>query len=118
MRAISLKGFWTATFLFLAAGCATKIPHETLEQPVAVYLLPIGDFPFEFTDQLARRLSAELNIRVRASLPMGIGDLTPLPKDSQFATDDIIARAHTVSSRLRNTSEKLVVIALTNTRYQ
>lgn len=113
MRNMSRRGILVGIFLSLAAGCATKPPPAAPEPPTDVYLLPVNDFPFEFCDQLARRLSAELNVHVRASLPMGIGDLAPLAKDSQLAADDVIARAHEVGLRLPNTNGKLVVIALT-----
>ncbi len=107
------REFIAVVFLVLAAGCATTPSLETLGPPIDVYLLPVDDFPFDFTDQLARRLSGELNLKVRASLPMGIGDLGELPNSAQLATEDVIARAHEAGSRLPNTNRKFLVIALT-----
>jgi predicted Zn-dependent protease len=80
---------------------------------VDVYLLPAGDFPYDFTNQLARHLSDELHINVRASLPMGLADLKELPGGSQLAADEIISRAHQVGLRIEQDNPKLVVIALT-----
>lgn len=113
---MSLREIVLAFFLLQVTGCATQSPAttpETLGPPTDVYLLPVDDFSFEFTDLLARKLSEELKIKVRASLPIGIGDISPLPKNSQLAIEDLIARAHNVGLRLDNTNEKLVVIALT-----
>jgi predicted Zn-dependent protease len=110
---MSFRGALAAVLLVLAASCSTTPPPEILGPPIDVYLLPVDDFPFEFADQLAHRLSAELNLKVRVSLPMGIGDLKELPNNSQIATEDVIARAHEVALRLPNTNEKLLVIALT-----
>jgi predicted Zn-dependent protease len=110
---MSLRGILAATFLLLVVGCAPQPPAVTPELPVDVYLVPVDDFPFEFTDRLARQLSTDLNLRVRASLPMGIGDIRPLPKHSQLAAEDIIERAHEVGLRLLDADERRVVVALT-----
>jgi hypothetical protein len=92
---LSLRSYLSTIIVMLVAGCATPPPSEALGPPTDIYLLPVDDFSYEFTDQLARKLSTELNLKVRASLPMGIGDLKDLPNSSQF------------------TNEKFVVIALT-----
>lgn len=116
MLNIGLRGIVTALALLLVASCATQPPSirpRKLAPPTDVYLVPVGNFPYEFTDQLARKLTEQLKIHVRASLPMGIGDIRSLPKNSQLAAQDLIARAHKVGLRLHNTSKKLVVIALT-----
>jgi predicted Zn-dependent protease len=117
MRNLKFWGLATAFCLLLATGCVNQPPIPTQEEigpPTDVYLVPLGNFPYEFADQIARKLSSDLKIQVRASLPMGIGDIKPLPKDSQLATQDIIISAHEVGKRLPNTSEKFVVIALTD----
>ena len=116
MRNLRFLEIFVPISLLFVAGCATQSPStipEPIGPPTDVYLVPVDDFSFEFTDQLARKLSADLKIRVSASLPMGVGDITPLPKDSQLATEDIIMRAHEVGLRLPNTKVNLVVIALT-----
>ncbi|HQU16381.1 MAG TPA: hypothetical protein PLO69_09800 [Gammaproteobacteria bacterium] len=116
MCARRLRGIVTVLVLLFVAGCAGQAPSikpQTLGPPTDVYLLPIGDFPYKYTVQLAHELSKELKIHVRASLPMGIGDMHPLPNQSQLAVRDILARAHEVGLRLPDTSKKLVVIALT-----
>lgn len=111
---MSLRKFLAAALLVLTSGCATPPPPETSGQLYDIYLLPVDNFPFEFTDQLAHKLSAELNLKVRASLPMGIGDLKELPNSTQLATQDVLARVHEVALRLQDTNEKFLVIALTN----
>lgn len=109
-----------AICLLVLAGCANQPPAAPPDAPpmpaapTDVYLVPLGDFPFEAADQLARHLAADVKLHVRASLPMGIGDIRPLQKDAQLPADDIIQAAHQVGQRLPNTSDKLVVIALTN----
>jgi predicted Zn-dependent protease len=113
MRNLNLRAILAMALLVLVAGCATKPPPEPPGPPIDIYLLPVDDFPFEFTDHLARRLSVELNLKVRASLPMGVGDLKELPNSSQLACEDIIARANEIGLRLPNKNQRFVVIALT-----
>ncbi len=113
MRNMSLCAILAMILPVLVAGCATKPPSESLGPPTDVHLLPVDDFSFKFADQLARRLSTDVNLRVRASLPMGAGDLKDLPNGSQLACEDIIARAHEIGLRLPNKSRRFVIIALT-----
>lgn len=110
---MSLRAILATIFLVVVAGCATNPPPEPLGAPIDIYLLPVDDFSFEFADQLARRLSRELNLNVRASLSMGASDVKELPNSSQLAVEDIIARVHEVGLRLPNKNQKFVVIALT-----
>src|ERR1700690_3855977 len=110
---MSLRAILAKIVLALVAGCATSPLPEPLGAPIDIYLLPVDDFSFEFADQLASRLSTELNLKVRASLPMGVSDLKELSNSSQLASEDIIARAHEIGLRLPNKSQKFVVIAFT-----
>lgn len=116
MCKVNTRAILGAILLMLVAGCATvQNPEhpEPMAPTIDVYLVPVDDFPYPFSDQLARTLSKELNLSVRASLPMGVADLNALPNSSQLACDDIISQAHEVGLRLPNRSPKFVVIALT-----
>ena len=109
-RALACVAVWLA-------ACATAPPPPppppgVPAQLIDVYLLPVGDFSYELTEQLARMLASDTGLVVRASLPMGAGELAPLEGD-QFAAEDIIARAQEVGSRLPVRSPDSIVIALT-----
>ncbi len=90
----------------------TAPPIPSLK-PVAVYLLPLDDFPFEYASQLARTLSEDLKINVRASLPMGTSNLLPFSDGTQYPAEDIIEGAYKVGMRLSDRAEHSALIALT-----
>ncbi len=89
-------------------------PAPVVDQaPVDVFLIPVDDFPFDFAFQVARQLSIDLNLNVRATLAMGAKELTPLPNSTQLAAEDIIEQALRVSLRLPNRRDQSIAIALT-----
>jgi len=85
----------------------------TKPQPVAVYLLPLDDFPYDYAAKLANILSDDLKINVRASLPMGTSGLVPFEGGNQYSADNIIEKAYLVGLRLLDKAENCILIALT-----
>lgn len=92
---------------------AAELTSDVLSPAITVYLIPVEPYSFEFANELAHKLSKDLKLNVRASLPMGAKELSPLSGSSQFAADEIIERAHDVAVRLPNKSDRAIAIALT-----
>lgn len=90
-----------------------KLPSDVSSSAITVYLIPVEPFSFEFADELARKLSKDLKLNVKASLPMGAKELSPIFGSSQFSANDIIERAHDVAARLPDRSDPSIAIALT-----
>jgi predicted Zn-dependent protease len=88
-------------------------PADGHSSSVDVYIIPVEPYSFEAAEGLAHKLSTELKLNVKASLPMGPKELVPLAGGSQFAADDIIQNASNVASRLPNKSDRAITIALT-----
>ncbi|CAH1904195.1 exported hypothetical protein [Candidatus Nitrotoga sp. HW29] len=88
-------------------------PSQLSVEPVAVYRLPLDDFSYDYASQLARKLSEDLKIKVRASLPMGTSDLSPFSGGTQYPAEDIIESAYKVGMRLSDRAERSALIALT-----
>lgn len=95
------------------ASIPVTVPSSSSLKPVAVYLLPLDDFPFDYASQLARTLSEDLKINVRASLPMGTSDLSPFSDGTQYPAEDIIEKAYKVRVRLSDRAEHSALIVLT-----
>jgi predicted Zn-dependent protease len=78
--------------LFLLAGCAqpeAKI-HNTADQGIDVYLIPMDDFNFEFTAQIAKSLSQEMNLRIKPTVQMGAAGLSAFPGTTQYSGEEIL----------------------------
>ncbi|WP_424192019.1 hypothetical protein ACMYR3_11110 [Ampullimonas aquatilis] len=96
-------------------SCAIKqaVVTDNRSPLTDVYLIPVGDFSYEFTNQLANKLSSELHILVRASLPMGAANLKLIDGSSQVVADEITMLAHQVGARIESKNKNLFVVALT-----
>lgn len=62
-----------------------ELPSDVSSPAITVYLIPVEPYSFEFANELARKLSKDLKLNVKASLPMGAKELFPLSGGSQFA---------------------------------
>src|SRR5262245_25833683 len=85
-------------------ACSTTPPAPSEERParpVEVVLIPVGDFSYEVAVQLANELTGDVDVEVRATLPMGAADLAPRP-DGQYAAEDLVARTAEVAARQPN----------------
>jgi hypothetical protein len=87
---------------------------QDAESTVDVYLLPLDDFPADLASRMADRLSRDLQLRVRASLPMGSADVRTLPGTHQLIAESIIDQAAKVGARLPSRSSHSIVIAMTS----
>jgi hypothetical protein len=67
---------------------------------VAVYVIPLDDFPEALAGTLAQRLQDELGIRVRPSLRLPPLDVPMLPGTRQLVAEELLVRAVAASSRL------------------
>lgn len=109
--------------LFVLVGCSSKpnggSPSASLASPnnveptIDVYLLPLDDFPYAFANNLAKRLSEDLRIRVKASLTLGTADLKPYPGTQQFPAEQILAKGKEVAGNLPLVGPKTTFILLT-----
>lgn len=89
---------------------APAIPVES----VAVYLVPVGTFPPQLANELAKRLSEELKINVRTTyLPIKVKDIVQISAGSQYVAEDLNQRTFEYASSLPHTTNKTLTIALT-----
>ena len=99
--------------LLLVSGCRTPNHAErsTAGQAatpenvdgIAVWLIPMDDFNYDEAARLANTLSADLNLKIRATLNMGSAGLKPFAGTTQFPAEDIFAMTANV---VRNLTEK------------
>jgi len=94
------------SLLVFLCGCASEpkgwnpnssVPPDNKPFAVAdVYLLPLDDFEYDFANKLAKQLSQDLNIHVKAALNLGTAGLKPYPGTQQYPAEEIIAMAKKV----------------------
>jgi len=112
-----------SVLLFVLVGCASNptganrdisgSSSNNVEEKIDVYLLPLDDFPYEFANNLAKRLSEDLKIRVKASLNLGTADLKPYPDSQQYPAEAILAKGKEVAANLPLTDSATTYILLT-----
>ena len=91
LRALGRSLLALGIVLLLATGCAAPKPATPNPgRPVDVYLIPLEDFSFDFTADLAQSLGRELGLRIVPTVPMGLASVTPFPGTSQFSGEDIM----------------------------
>ena len=121
-------------FLTLVCGCATS-PAPTLKSPVAaqpgpvaplaqstaipdgpvdVWLMPLDGFPHAMVTSLARRLSSELHINVRASTHAGT-NRQMYSENGQMISEQVLHEIEPAISRLYDITPKTAYIVLTAT---
>lgn len=84
------------------------------EGTVRVFLIPLDDFPVDYTAQLARELSRALNIYVKPTVVMGTRGLQPFPSTNQYCAEDIVESATPVVERLPEKHKDSVFILITS----
>lgn len=108
-------GFLLLTLLL--SGCHTP-PAATASRSSApgidVYLIPLDDFSFEYTDFLARSLSKETGLRIKPCLQMGATGLVPFPGTSQYSAAAIMNMAAPVTANLPYRRADTAYIVLTS----
>lgn len=97
-----LSGPWT-----IASG------QISLLDSIAVYIVPLDDFPEDAASALARFLQQQLGIRIKASLKLPPLGLSALPGTNQYAVEDILAQGAAASSSLPETSPRTYRLFLT-----
>lgn len=80
------------------AARAAEAPHPL--DAVAVYLVPLDDFPEEMAAKLAQILQADLRIRVRGGLRLPPLDIPTLPGTEQAIGEALLALAAPASAAL------------------
>lgn len=67
---------------------------------VPVYVIPLDDFPEDYSANVARALASQLGIRVRAGLRLPPLRIPVLPGTNQYASEALLERAVRASARL------------------
>lgn len=67
---------------------------------VPVYVVPLDDFPEDYSANVARALASQLGIRVRAGLRLPPLRIPVLPETNQYASEALLERAVRASARL------------------
>ncbi|AKU20230.1 hypothetical protein [Massilia sp. NR 4-1] len=89
---------------------------------VAVYLVPTENFPEVFAANLARMLTRDTGIWVKASLAVPIAEMAPLAGSNQYAAEDFFEKLLPQTEKLPGVGRKTLFLLLTtrdlNTRSQ
>jgi predicted Zn-dependent protease len=102
--------------LALATVCAPWALAWAQSSPlddVAVYIVPLDDFPEDLAASLARLLQQQLGLRVKASIRLPSLDLDLLPGTNQTVSEDILQKGFAASSRLPEASSDTYRLFLT-----
>ncbi len=99
---------------FKPAPPQTKAQASEKTGPVDVYLLPLDDFSGDYAAQMAKTLTKEFGIWVKATLPLGTLRLQAFPGTQQYAAQDIFEQAGTVMRRLPEGGKNTHFVFLTN----
>jgi predicted Zn-dependent protease len=98
-------------FLFVQASFATaKAPSL---DTVDVYIVPLEDFPEGAAAVVAKALSGDMKLWVKATLRIGALDVPVLPGTNQFVSEAIIEKSQSVLKRLPESSDKTYFLLLT-----
>lgn len=102
-------------FLLCLGACAhQQAPVEQAALPaVDVYLLPMSNFPEQWSGQLAQLLAQETGLRVKSSLRFAPLALAPMPESHQYAAEDILAQSLQVARGLPGVSPSTYFMVLT-----
>ena len=132
-----MRAFILVTFLALLGGCTTQLPPSPKpptaalpspvpvasvaqpaaipDAPVDVWLVPLDGFPHPMVTSLARRLSSELHINVRASTHAGTNQqMYGARASGQMISEQVLRELSPVISRLFDTTPKTTFIVLTS----
>ncbi|MDR2239806.1 MAG: hypothetical protein LBE33_05125 [Zoogloeaceae bacterium] len=81
--------------------------------PVAVYLIPLADFPESLAAELARSMSRELDLHVKASVRLPPLAVDTLPGSNQLVADEIMTQGLNASARLLGVTPETYRVFLT-----
>ena len=82
----------------LGSGAAFAVRSRS--EVVPVYVVPLDDFPEDYSANVARALASQLGIRVRAGLRLPPLRIPVLPGTDQYASEALLERAVRASARL------------------
>jgi predicted Zn-dependent protease len=80
---------------------------------IPVYLVPLSDFPEDLASALAKSMSQDLALRVKAALRLPPLPITTLPGSNQLIAEDILVQGFNASARLPDTTSKTYRLFLT-----
>lgn len=90
------------------------VPGASVVDNVALYVLPTDGVAEQAAAQVARALSQDTGLWVKASLWVPPGPLAPLPGGQQFAGEDYLALGSAVAKRLPDAGPRTYFIVLTD----
>ena len=90
------------------------VPGASVVDSVALYVLPTDGVAEQAVAQVARALSQDTGLWVKASLWVPPGPLAPLPDGQQFAGEDYLALGSAVAKRLQDAGPRTYFIVLTD----
>ncbi|MGH8493314.1 MAG: hypothetical protein ACRERR_09455 [Moraxellaceae bacterium] len=102
-----------ALLIMLTACASPARAQEASPDTVAVYLVPMEDFPEAVAAKLARQLSDDMKLWVKATVRMGKLDVLKLPGTNQFIAEDILAKAQPIIRSLPEASRQTYYVLLT-----
>lgn len=88
--------------------------EEVDDSPIEVYLMPIDDFNYSYSVELAKELKSRTGLHVKAILPTPLGGIQPFSGTSQFNGMEILDRVESTIKRIREDYGDGMVIVLTN----
>ena len=80
---------------------------------IPVYIVPLADFPEDLASALAKAMSQDLAIRVKASVRLPPLTINTLPGSNQLVAEDILLQAENASARLPDMTPKTYRLFLT-----
>ncbi|KQV95668.1 MULTISPECIES: zinc metalloprotease [unclassified Roseateles] len=81
---------------------------------VALYVIPTDGIPEQFAAGVARSLTQEAGVWVKASLLMPSGVADPIPGTQQYAVEDYLAFGTTLAKRLQDAGPRTYFIVVTD----
>lgn len=111
-----------ATFLSVLTVLAPRwasaqnqpVPGASVVDSVALYVLPTDGVAEQAAAQVARALTQDTGLWVKASLWVPPGPLAPLPGGQQFAGEDYLALGSALARRLQDAGPRTYFIVLTD----
>lgn len=103
-----------ALLLILTASATPAQAQEVGPDTVAVYLVPMDDFPEAVAAKLARQLSDDMKLWVKATVRMGKLDIQRLPGTNQLIAEDILQKAQPIIRTLPEGSPLTYYVILTS----
>lgn len=82
----------------LGSGAAFAV--RSRGEDVPVYVVPLDDFPEEYSANVAKALASQLGLRVRAAMRLPRLQVPVLPGTDQYAAEPLLERAVRASARL------------------